>query len=124
MRAPKVSTVLLLLGAIGVGIGGSFARPASSGTPLCFGRQPTIVVVGSHGEGTAGDDVILGRNEGDVIYGRGGDDRICGRRGSDHVYGNGGSDRISLGRSTPNERGYGGLGNDRIFGNRGGDILY
>lgn len=108
------------------------AAPASAGTPMCQGREATIV--GTNGPdtltGTGGPDVIVGLDGNDRIFGRGGNDVICGGRGADLVAGNGGADRL-IGNAGPDrlfggsgpDRLFAGVGNDVVVGNHGNDVL-
>lgn len=87
---------------------------ATSRTPLCFGRVPTIVGT-EEGDiliGTPGTDVIVGLGGGDLIYGLGGRDFICAGTGDDVVLAGRGKDRI---------KGEG--GGDLLFGERGIDHI-
>src|SRR5687767_2154429 len=73
---------------------------AAAAAPSCFGKKATIV--GTNRDktqavvltGTAGNDVIIGLQGVDHIYGGGGDDVICAARGDDHIDGGPGNDRI------------------------------
>lgn len=62
--------------------------------------------------GTAGADVLLGTNLGNVLEGGGGDDVLVGRGGNDALRGGAGVDRL-----------FGQAGNDVLNGGAGGDIL-
>jgi Ca2+-binding RTX toxin-like protein len=64
-------------------------------------------------EGTSGDDIIVGTDEGESINGGNGDDRICGKGGVDSLNGGNGDDII-----------YGGDGTDEITGGNNDDILF
>jgi Ca2+-binding RTX toxin-like protein len=83
--------------------------------PECMGIPATCV-------GTAGDDVLWGTEDGDVIvagagddvvHGDDGDDVICLGPGNDSAHGARGDDRL-----------YGEAGTDWLFGSRGEDALY
>lgn len=81
---------------------------------FCHGLEVTIDLNnGDDGQGTAGDDVMLGTPDNDVINGRGGDDTICGGDGDDIINGGTGVDTI-----------FGGDGDDRISGQGDNDLLY
>jgi Ca2+-binding RTX toxin-like protein len=99
--------------------------------PACFGAVPTIV--GTEGpdslEGTAADDVIAGLGGDDMLVGLLGNDRICGGPGVDTLFGgfttfgaaDPGNDQIDGG---PDMDGViGGLGDDRLIGGEGIDII-
>lgn len=73
--------------------------------PSCHGRKATIV-------GTAGNDVLHGTPERDVIWGGRGDDTIYGSLGNDLICGGPGNDVI-----------HGGRGNDTVDGGPGTDIV-
>ena len=62
--------------------------------------------------GTAGNNLLNGTANADVILGRAGDDTINGLAGDDALFGNAGNDTVS-----------GGAGDDLVFGNRGNDVL-
>lgn len=69
--------------------------------------------------GTSRDDVIIGGNNRDVVFGLGGNDTICVNGASDEVNGGPGADWIDLGRG--NDAAFAGAGNDTIFGGPGND---
>jgi Ca2+-binding RTX toxin-like protein len=60
----------------------------------------------------AGDDVILGSNLSDDIWGLDGDDRLVGRDGPDTLHGGDGDDKLVASG-----------GRDQVFGEDGGDLL-
>lgn len=60
----------------------------------------------------AGDDVIFGSPEGDVLIGGAGDDTISGGKGNDRIFANAGGDHVM-----------GEVGKDLIFGQDGNDNL-
>ena len=66
----------------------------------------------NHIVGTEGDDVLIGTERSDKIWGKGGDDIIFGLGGNDKIWGGDGDDIVS-----------GGNGHDRIWGGDGSDIL-
>lgn len=81
---------------------------------FCNGVQATIdmndpAYTGT-GEGTSGNDVILGTPGPDMIMGMGGDDYICGGEGDDMLYGGDGNDKV-----------YGDAGEDKVYGDKGKD---
>ncbi len=78
----------------------------------------------------AGDDVILGSNLSDDIWGLDGDDRLVGRDGPDTLHGGDGNDKLvaSGGRDQLFGEGgadilLGGAGNDLLFGGGGRDAF-
>jgi len=77
----------------------------------CAGINLTNIIV--NGNGTAGNDLILGTAGGNTINGEGGADCIVGGDGNDRLSGSGGADVI-----------LGGGGNDRLNGNQGNDTLF
>jgi Ca2+-binding RTX toxin-like protein len=91
-----------------------YLPPGMKDVPLCGGLPATCV-------GTAGPDLILGTEEGDVIvagdgndvvHGDAEDDVLCGGPGNDSLMGARGVDRL-----------FGGPGDDWLFGAPGGDEL-
>lgn len=101
-------------------------------TTECGGEPITIdmTLAGVSGQGTPGDDVILGTSGNDVIEGLGGNDTICGGDGDDVVLGGDGDDMVFAGDGRDTVRGgpgndsiRGGSGNDRILGGTGSDSL-
>lgn len=79
--------------------------------------------------GTAGNDVLIGKNGNNLIQGFGGDDIIIGGKGSDCLIGGDGNDIIIGGRGNDNMQGdngddilIGGQGNNAIDGGPGFDI--
>ena len=75
----------------------------------------SIVVssVGEAGEGTAGNDLLLGSAAGDTLDGLGGRDCILGGGGADTLLGGEGADRL-----------FGQGGNDTILGQGDSDVLF
>lgn len=71
--------------------------------------------------GTAGDDLMNGRNVGDEISGADGNDVIAAAGGRDVVYGQDGNDVIFGGNGADTL--WGGVGDDVIIGGSGGDLL-
>ena len=72
-------------------------------------------------QGSAGNDVIRGRNVNDTINAGGGNDRVCALNGNDTVSGGPGNDRIFGQAGADRARGDG--GNDRLDGSTGPDVL-
>ncbi|MEL6384633.1 MAG: hypothetical protein AAFQ89_19675, partial [Cyanobacteria bacterium J06626_18] len=72
-------------------------------------------------KGGWGDDVIVGNEVGNYLYGNAGNDTIAGLDGNDHIYGHDGDDVLS----GQNDRDYiyGGNDDDRIYGDGGRDLL-
>jgi Ca2+-binding RTX toxin-like protein len=89
------------------------ATNATIETPICHGRQATIV-------GTDGNDVIRGTPGRDVIWGGKGDDTILGSLGNDLICGGPGADLIHGGRGNDELDGGAG-GGDRVIGDLGDD---
>lgn len=115
---------------LGVGMVVAFtAEPiAAADRPMCFGERATIVGDGSDIIGTPKDDVIVGTDDVEDIYGRAGDDLICGRRGDGFFFsfdewldGGAGRDRIQSGRESAYL--FGGSGKDILVGGPGMDLL-
>lgn len=69
-------------------------------------------IIGS-GEGTSGNDLMLGTATGDTILGRGGNDSITGEAGNDTLKGGGGADVM-----------FGGDGEDDLRGGDGADVIW
>lgn len=63
--------------------------------------------------GNAGDDVIVGTDYGDGLFGGAGGDILVGEGGADYIDGEGGDDRL-----------HGGSGNDTLHGRDGDDSLH
>ncbi|MGD9670829.1 MAG: beta strand repeat-containing protein [Hyphomicrobiaceae bacterium] len=71
--------------------------------------------------GTGDDDIIIGTDGNDLIFGFGGDDDIVAGDGADVVYGGSGDDAIDGGQG--NDALFGGSGNDVLFGGDGNDLI-
>lgn len=78
----------------------------------------------------AGDDVIIGTDDtnlidsgagNDRVFGRGGDDALIGGDGDDILFGEDGNDTLEGGNG--NDRLFGGKGNDEIIGGEGDDVI-
>ena len=91
----------------------------------CAGLDATIFINGG-GNGTAGNDVIVGSTLADTVNGGAGNDTICTLSGNDTIRGQAGNDRQFAGigndimqeDAAPN-------GRDILFGDRGADtVLY
>ena len=90
--------------------------PPDLGTiPQCNGLPATCV-------GTAGDDVLWGSEDEDVIVAGAGDDVVHGDAGDDVVCLGPGNDSVHGGRG--DDQLYGEAGTDWLFGARGDDSLY
>ena len=63
--------------------------------------------------GSTGDDIMVGSENNDTLYGQNGDDILDGGNGNDTLVGQGGNDTL-----------YGGGGDDRIGGGDGNDTIY
>ena len=132
MKRLKIAAAAVCLAAGALTIGGASGGQAAPPAYKCFGQAATIV-------GTAGDDLLVGREDtADVIVGLGGDDiifgaedvnastapgdRLCGGPGGDYVKGGVGQDRIQGGGGPDNVDGsflldvitLGGRGNDIV----------
>ncbi|MPZ24231.1 MAG: hypothetical protein GEU28_11975 [Dehalococcoidia bacterium] len=81
--------------------------------PFCQGQRATIWGRSGVIIGTAGDDVIVGSPDPDIIRAGGGDDIIFGGTGNDTLLGEGGDDEL-----------HGGQGFDRLVGGPGDDSLF
>jgi Ca2+-binding RTX toxin-like protein len=101
--------------------------------PICAGLPATIAAISSLAEnGTDGDDVIVGDDDGNNIAAFGGNDVICTGNGTfNRVHGGDGDDRIQGGSGNDqlsgvggNDRIFGGAGNDELNGNDGNDRLF
>jgi Ca2+-binding RTX toxin-like protein len=96
------------------------ATNATIETPVCHGRQATIV--GTDGDdviqGTPGRDVIWGGKGDDTIYGNLGNDLICGGPGADLIHGGRGNDEVD-GGAGDGDRVIGDLGDDKVMGGAG-----
>ncbi|MBD2104312.1 alkaline phosphatase [Leptolyngbya sp. FACHB-261] len=83
-------------------------------------------------EGTAGAETLLGGTDRDLLRGNEGNDTLAGSVNADFLYGEVGDDLLRGDLNTTqagSEAGgddllYGGLGNDRVFGQGGNDQLY
>ncbi|MDQ2065637.1 Hint domain-containing protein [Xinfangfangia sp. CPCC 101601] len=88
-----------------------------AGNDLIYGGVDDDVVYGDRGNDTLygehGNDTLNGGADDDLIYGGIGDDRLSGDRGNDALYGGEGNDVA-----------YGGAGNDTLYGGAGTDSLY
>ena len=80
--------------------------------PLCDGK-PATVQLELDQVPTAGNDVIVGTEEGESINGGGGNDTICAVGGNDRLFGGNGNDRL-----------FGGDGNDVLYGEAGNDLVH
>ena len=90
----------------------------------------TIIIKVLNVKGTNGDDVLVGSNGNDRIWGRDGNDVLTGLAGDDRLYGGDGNDTLDGGDGKDRFDGGrgddildGGDGNDRLDGGRGDDIL-
>jgi VCBS repeat-containing protein len=71
--------------------------------------------------GSSGDDVLVGDDQNNVIFGLKGDDTLDGGDGNDTLYGGQGNDLLVGGEG--NDTLDGGGGYDQLFGNDGNDVL-
>ncbi|WP_180896918.1 calcium-binding protein [Caulobacter flavus] len=74
----------------------------------------------SNGDG--GDDIFVGSQYGDQLYGRGGWDWLDGQAGDDYIEGGDGNDTL-IGRDG-NDSLFGGAGDDFLAGGDGGDTVH
>ena len=72
--------------------------------------------------GGLNNDILVGNDGADTIYGGDGTDLIRGGAGNDFLYGENGSDTVDGG--TGNDRLFGGTGNDFLNGDEGNDTLF
>ena len=94
--------------------GGASASGDGSGLFLRGTRDDDVLLGGD------GDDRIWGRDGDDVLTGGGGRDRVWGGRGDDTIDGGDGDDRLDGGRG--DDILTGGAGDDRLSGGRGDDV--
>lgn len=94
--------------------------------------QERLVLLGAAvtGEGSRGDDVIVGSEGANVLRGDDGDDALSGAGGADSLRGGDGADRLeggagrdTLGGEEGRDALLGGEGDDRLEGGRGPDLL-
>ncbi len=128
-RRPAVlAATSLLLGAMALMPDTTSAQVGDPIDPAtCFGAYlnlPTVI----HAQpwptltwGTGGDDVIVGGDAGEHIYGLGGNDRICSGGGADRVEGGlltgaGINDDDQIDGGAGADVLHGGIGNDTIYG--------
>ena len=72
--------------------------------------------------GTDGSESLFGTVDNDTIFGRGGNDQIFGSEGVNTLYGGEGDDQIFGGSQADTI--YGGRGNDQIFASEGNNLVY
>ena len=72
--------------------------------------------------GDENDNVLIGSDEVDKIYGVGGNNMIFGNGGNDSIYGGTGNDTISGGDGDDNI--HGNKGNNKLYGDSGNDIIW
>jgi len=91
---------------------------------MCNGKVVTIDLNtnGGNGNGTSGNDVILGTPGSDVISAGTGNDVICAGAGDDRVLGGPGDDTVFGGAG--DDKLFGRQGNDEIFGGEGDDVIH
>lgn len=132
----SAATLVVVAGAASVFVFTSGSSGAAdSTTPLCFGKQATIVLEQGHSEGflegTTGADVIVAKDftTPSTINGLGGDDLICVIGGTvlpgQHLYtikGGPGNDKIAGGPLA--DKIFGGEDRDEIHGGGGVDVLH
>ena len=96
-------------------------RAGAGETPLCFGREATIV-------GTSDDDKLVGTPESDVIVSLAGMDRVYGKKGDDFICTGSNEDWDHLFGERPvggqgRDHLNGGPGTDTVVGGRDADVL-
>ncbi|XXJ20622.1 calcium-binding protein [Desulfovibrio caledoniensis] len=94
---------------------------AHGGTETATLYIPVHVDAAVAADGTPGNDVVYGDNNGSTISGLEGNDFLYGGAGSDHIDGGAGHDYISGGAG--NDVLNGGDGNDYLFGGSGDDAI-
>jgi Ca2+-binding RTX toxin-like protein len=135
--------LLLLLGFAGLAVGFDTAAKRDR-QPTCFGKKATVRVIGTETFfGTPGDEVIVGDDQDNEIFGNGGVDCICGGGddvisgasfserqllfasggpGDDEPTGTDGADPV-LARGAGDDQIFGDDGDDRLAGGKGDDTL-
>lgn len=100
------------------------------------GSAYAALVVGDAGDndlvGTAGADTIRAKAGDDVVHARSGDDRILGGKGRDVLWGQGGKNVIDAGHDARRDVVHGGpnvdtlylYGRDHGYGGDGNDVIY
>ena len=87
---------------------------------LCDMLEVTVDI-GNGDTPSAGNDVILGTNDGDIINSLAGDDTICALDGNDVIDAGGGDDYVDSGDGDDDI--HGGGGNDLLIGGLGDDVI-
>ncbi len=88
----------------------------TAGPDLIYGKDGLDVL-----QGKGGDDILDGGNDDDIVYGDDGNDDLFGSFGDDSMFGGNGDDSID--GSFGNDYLLGGNGNDELAGDQGNDIL-
>lgn len=95
-------------------------------TDLIRGGLNNDILVGNDGADTIyggdGTDLIRGGAGNDFLYGENGSDTVDGGTGNDRLFGDAGNDFLN--GDEGNDTLFGGLGNDRLFGGTGNDKLF
>lgn len=128
------SAASISMSPIGIDLDNPPLDPNELKPPVCTQTLNNTII--RDGNGSSGNDLILGSSNDDLIYGQGGDDCILGGDGSDEIYGDGtgfwngfgnGSDVIFGGDGNDTLVGdgwIGGSGDDEIYGEGGNDEIY
>ena len=103
-----------------------FVGGENAGDDILIGDSDDNVLDGGAGNdivvGLSGDDVLSGGSDNDNVIGGSGDDDISGDEGVDVLIGGSGDDTISGGEG--NDRILGGSGSDELSGDEGNDIIF
>jgi hypothetical protein len=82
--------------------------------------ETRLILLGT--QGTSGDDILVGTDKSNTMYGGAGNDILIGGSGTGYIYGESGNDMIYAGSG--NCMVYGGDGNDTIYAGSKGSKLY
>jgi Ca2+-binding RTX toxin-like protein len=101
------------------------SKPGGSGTASIKGdRRDNLLVGTDNGEsifGYQGNDTLVGNGGNDFLYGDDGNDSLSGGSGNDRLYGNAGNDSINGGADA--DVIFAGAGSDAVLGGDGNDEL-
>lgn len=97
-----------------------------AGNDVMYGSNQSDLLTSYYGSdviyGNGGDDALFGNQDSDTIYGGDGSDFVYGGKGADLVAG-GNQDDLLFG-NMDNDAVYGESGNDFIYGNLGNDVMF